>query len=113
MNTEKIYGCRMLISSIILQAYDDILSLNISPSDRRSAVSFLNSRNDLFCIYCYLLSLDPVYTEEKIKYRLYIGEMRIFFNMYSKLVKFILGDYLKITKKDLKNIKKRMPLEFT
>jgi len=75
----NIHGEKMMISSIFRQAIDDILAYphpDMSNPDKYKkdshaylsidAKRFLNKDNELFCIYCELLDMDPAYAEKSI-----------------------------------------------
>jgi hypothetical protein len=66
MNTE---GEKALIAAILTQAYCDACSLS-SKDDPEGAKRFIDANNKLFCDYCYLLDLDPVYTAEMMQKRI-------------------------------------------
>ncbi len=75
----NIHGERMMISSIFRQAIDDVLAYphpDMSNPDKYKkdshaylsidAKRFLSKDNELFCIYCELLDMDPAYAEKSI-----------------------------------------------
>ncbi len=60
------YGERGLISAILIRAFNDALGKS-TPTDKASALRFINKDNELFCFYCEILSLDPEYVVRKFR----------------------------------------------
>lgn len=62
---EDVKGCRAFIAAILDQAFSDALSRNNS-IDKRTALNFIDEKNDMFIYYCELLDLESEYVEKQM-----------------------------------------------
>lgn len=63
---ENISGCRALIAAIFDQAFSDAM-LRKNSIDKRTAVNFIDDKNEMFRYYCDLLDLDPEYVARRMQ----------------------------------------------
>ena len=69
--------CRAFISAILVQAFNDALGgSGIKIQDKMSALRFIDSENEMFCMYCSLLDLDPEYTAVVMKKQIKSGKFK-------------------------------------
>jgi hypothetical protein len=64
-------ACRELIKAILVQAVRDASIRGSTSTEemraRTSAKDFINKDNEMFCLYCELVGLDPEYLEGQFK----------------------------------------------
>ncbi|HMG14722.1 MAG TPA: hypothetical protein VK590_04705 [Saprospiraceae bacterium] len=62
----NISGCRAMIAAILDQAFSDALSRK-NNKEKRTAIAFIDDKNDLFVFYCNLLDLEAEYVAKKMQ----------------------------------------------
>jgi hypothetical protein len=67
----NIDACRELIKAILIQAIRDASIKGLTTTEemraRTGAKDFINKNNEMFCLYCELVGIDPEFLERKLK----------------------------------------------